>query len=124
MEGMHRDIAARIDAVEAALGERLHLSGPLKAKLAGARGRLPRAALAQARELLAARAMLDNPATARHLDAGRIRDTCAMLERHLAAVPEGKYRRRARSAMIGGAALRVLAVLAAFLAFVAWRGLA
>ncbi|PWJ22507.1 hypothetical protein [Jannaschia seohaensis] len=123
MDGMHRDVAARIDAVEAALGERLHLSGSLEAKLAGARGRLPRAALAQARELSTARAMLANPATARNLDAGRVVETCAMLERHLAAIPEGKYRRRARSGLIGLVALRLLIVFGLVLAVLAWRGL-
>ncbi|WP_220747530.1 MULTISPECIES: hypothetical protein [Jannaschia] len=119
---MHADLTSRIDAVDRMMAERLYLSGSLARKLAAARGRLPRVALAQANELVEAQARLENPATARHLNAARIEDTCKMLERHLVAVPKGKYRRRAQSAMIGLAALRVLIVLALFIAVLSWRG--
>ncbi|UWQ17585.1 hypothetical protein [Jannaschia sp. M317] len=112
----------RIDEVDALLGERLHLSGPLRRKLSAARGRLPRVALRQARELLEAKGRLANPTTARALDRSRVEQTCAMLERHLSAVPEGKYRKRAWSAMIAVIALRVLAVLVLVGVVLIWRG--
>ncbi|MFO6465669.1 hypothetical protein ACK8OR_14840 [Jannaschia sp. KMU-145] len=120
---MHDATLTRIERTEALLAERLHLRGRLADKLASARGRLPRAALAQGRELVDAKARLANPATARDLDPRRIEATCAMLDRHLAAIPEGKFRRRDRSALIGLAAIRVLIVIVLFAVILSWRGL-
>lgn len=119
---MHAHLKDRIGGIDALLGTRLHLSGSLKDKLAAGRGRLPRVALAQARELVEAQARLANPATARTLDPSRVEATCAMLERHLAAVPEGKYRRRAWSGLFGIIAVRILIVLALLLTVLVWRG--
>lgn len=123
---MHADLSARIDALERRLAERLHLraGAGLPAKLRAARGRLPRRALARARELVDARALLASPGAAAALDAGRAHDTCALLERHLDAVPEGKWRRRARAALWGRIALQVLVVILLVLAVLRWRGLA
>lgn len=83
MDGMPRDVAARIDAVEAVSGERLHLSRSLETKLAGAR----------------------------NLDAARVVEICTMRERRLAAIPEGTYRRRAGAGLIGIIALRLAIVV-------------
>lgn len=120
---MQSDLNQRISRIDALLGERLYLRGSLREKLADAKGRLPATALKQARELVQARDMLANPNLATKLDRTRIAATCDMLERHLDAVPEGKYRRRAWSAMFGTMALRVLIVIALFLAIIWWRGL-
>ncbi|WP_371154853.1 hypothetical protein [Jannaschia sp. 2305UL9-9] len=119
---MHAHLNDRIGGIDALLAERLHLTGSLRDKIADARGRLPRVALAQARELIEAQDRLSNPATARALDPARVEATCAMLERHLHAVPEGKYRRRARSALIGLVAVRLLIVMVLFFALLVWRG--
>ena len=119
---MHAHLKTRIAAVDALIGERLHVRGSLREKLTGAKGRLPRVALAQANELVEAAGRLQNPATARTLDPTRIEATCAMLERHLLAIPESKYRRRAWSALIGTIALRLLIVLALLLVVLRWRG--
>ncbi|MEM8848778.1 MAG: hypothetical protein AAGE03_01950 [Pseudomonadota bacterium] len=118
---MHRDLANRIDALEALMAERLHVrGGGFRAKLEAGRGRLPRKLRRQAQELADARAMLAMPSMAAKLDARRIEEVCALLERHLRTIPEGKYARRDWSATLGLAALRVLILFAAIGAFLAW----
>ncbi|UWQ22520.1 hypothetical protein [Jannaschia sp. W003] len=123
---LHADALARIDALQALMAERLHLSR--RARLGGvlhaARGRLPRAARRRARELIGLRAMLQAPATARAVDPNHVRDLCDALERYLGEVPEGKWRRRECSALWGGIALRVLVVVLLLVAVLHWRGLA
>ncbi|WP_179379138.1 hypothetical protein [Jannaschia marina] len=120
---MHGDLLQRIANVEALMAERLYLGrGRLDRQLRAARGRLPRRVLRQARELVEAREMLANPATARTVKANRIAATCDLMERALHAVPEGKYRRRYWSARAGMAALNVLAVIALLAVVLWWRG--
>jgi hypothetical protein len=124
MERMpHSSVAARIDAIEAKLGRRFFPRGPHKVKPAAARARLPKTALVRGRKLAEARALLADPATARSLDPTRIEETCALPERHPGTVPEGKYRRRAISAMIGTVAMRSLVTLALLPAVLHWRDL-
>ena len=122
---MHDDLKARIVRLEETMSDRLHLRhAGLGHQLRAARGRLPRAILRQGRELAEAKARLANPATAKALNVSRLAATCDLMERALAAVPEGKYRRRFWSARIGMAALNVLAVIALALLFAWWRGVA
>jgi len=119
---MHRDLLSRISALEDAMADRLYLPKQnLASLLRAARGRLPRPVLRQARELVDVRARLENPATAKALNLQRANATCDLLERALAEVPEGKYRRRFWSARVGSAAMNVLLVLLLFGAFLWWR---
>lgn len=120
---MHDVLSARIEAIEGHLARRLHLRRTaLPGMLRAARGRLPRPVLRQARELATAKAALSDPAAAQDLNLPRIAATCDLMERALAAVPEGRYRRRARAARIAGAALNLLAVAGLFWAVLLWRG--
>lgn len=105
------------------MADRLYLPRQdLRGLLRAARGRLPRPVLRQARELVDVRARLASPATAKTLNVSRARATCDLLERALAQVPEGKYRRRFWSARVGGVALNLLLVIGLVTAFLWWQG--
>jgi hypothetical protein len=121
----HQDLLDRLDALEALLADRLHLNtrGGLAPMLRAAKGRLPKKALQQAGELVTVRALLASPGAAGRVDVSSAEATIAMLERHLDAVPDGKYRRRAWSALWGGIALQVLLVIVALAVVLRWRGL-
>jgi len=119
---MHTKLLNRIHQVDALLGTRLHVDGPLRVKLQHAQARLPRTLRKRAGELVQAQQLLQNPVLATRLDPARVVQTCALLERHLKSIPQGKYRRRDWSALIGLAAWRVLLVVAAFAVFAVWIG--
>lgn len=121
----HAELKSRIDALEARMAEQLHLQARsgLPGLLRAAKGRLPKRAIQDAAELVSVRSMLANPGAAGSIDVSRAVETCEMLERHLDAIPDGKYRRRAWSALWGGIALQILVVLALLFVVLRWRGL-
>lgn len=109
--------------LEDLLVERLDAQGKtLSAQAYSARKRLPRRVRRDLAFLISVAPRMDNPKLAHKIDSARVSAAAGRARGFLESVAPGKYRKRARSALIARIAFQILILLLLGGALLRWRG--
>jgi len=118
------DLRLRTDKLAELMEERLGTrGGGFATKVRRAGRRLPRHLRVEARYLVHARDMEDNPRLARQIDQPRVDRACAALERWLDGLDPKARRRNLLLDWLAANAFNLLMIAALVAAILAWRGL-
>ncbi|MDF3415649.1 hypothetical protein HKX54_14345 [Sulfitobacter sp. M57] len=118
-----RDIAAKIEVVQALLTRKLGLKRARLEKMLGRAGRqLPKRVQAKARALAEAQRLAEHPKLARQIDGEAVTRDFADVTGYLEAIDVADLRRGRMLGMAGSVVFNLLLVAAAFVLWLWWRG--
>ena len=118
-----RDIPMKAEAVRALLEERLGVRGrDLSTALRKSRRLLPRSMRKHGAGLVAAERAARSPKTAKQIDRQKMMLAYEVITNHLRAIDVNAQQRDRLLRLAGSIAFQVLLLIAAFIAYLRWRG--